>query len=468
MQTSDQQWVDGKRLEESSIDALPQRQMSPVRPPSPPVPPPNEPDETLETFPSKVAKQKQVSREALSTILNSVASKQGQRSEGEPRYSFSSASSTDEMLPPPPLPCEPPPQPQQTIPEKQLMTSTLFDRFSTKKLPSTAGRNKSTERDHSPKFAEKPSPTSSYPIPGPRSQPSAPLPPSTSTYGLPSPYDFYHTPVSKQYSPEVPSHPLSPGPHDSLNKPALSTIFHGQMTPSSTASDSPPTYKTKAKGEMRSIEISSPVFVSSSNQTIRQEYGNHYAVSQQQEQVPNRISQQQQPLSASGLDRVVYQYNLPSPSAPPAPASSPPSSQNSPGGGQSHPNERYQQQQNLLRQTSETVRRSIEDILRHEMEEDMPSSGRSNDQTRSGQQSGTTRGAGGKPLSAAAAVAEILANRQPLSVRISIQKHKTETSYKKSQSFGSDNQGGSNAGAKNQGGGGGARKSEYPFSESSL
>jgi hypothetical protein len=39
-----------------------------------------------------------------------------------------------------------------------------------------------------------------------------------------------------------------------------------------------------------------------------------------------------------------------------------------------------------------------------------------------------------RPPSAASAVAQILASRQPLSLRIHIQKHKTETSYKKSQS----------------------------------
>lgn len=438
---------------------LPAQKPVPVRPPSPPVPPPTDLDDSFDPLSDKLAKQKEASKQALSSILHSVAAKHGKRDEGEPRYSFSSASSTDEMLPPPPLPLEPPPASQ--TPEKQLMTSTLFDRFSSK----TTGKGKQGDREHlmSKSPSKTPSPTGRTPTTVSSINPNY-MPASTASYGLPSPYEFYHQPVSKKYSPEVPSHPFSPGPHDLPNKPALSTIYQGQSSPSSSASESPPTLKARTKGELRSMEISSPVLVSSSNQSALPNYEQqHQHYSRSHSGTSSSYPSQQQPLSASNLQRVVYEYHVPS--APPGPISSPPRSSPTAEtqGSQNSDHQRpHQRPLTLLHETSEAAQRTMEEILTQEIDDSASSTGQSNDP-----QAGTSGGRGGRqPLSAAAAVAEILANRQPLSVRISIQKHKTETSYKKSQSFGQDGQGGSSG--KGNGGGGGGKKRENPFSESSL
>lgn len=422
-------------------ELLPVKAAAPVRPPSPPVPPPADVEEE-DPYPSKGATQKEISQQALSTILNSVSAKQGNGDRRDSQDSFSSAGSQDEMLPAPPLPLDPPPTKEPR--DRQLMTSTLFDRFSSK-ITSRKAEPMAKERlSKSPTSPSYQPPTTTY------------SDAALSTYGLPTPQEFYqHQQVSKTYSPEIPSHPFSPGPHDGPRKPNMSSIFHGHVTPSPTPSDSPPASKTRGKGDLRSIEISSPVFQSSSNQNLhRHDYENHRYIAASK--VPTSShSGYPQMLSASSLEREVYEYE--NPSAPPY------SPQNTAEGrGNPSPTTRSRPL-TLLHETSEGMRRSLEEILTEEIGED--SSYKSSNPSRGGQQSGK------RPLSTAAAVAEILANRQPLSVRISIQKHKTETSYKKSQSFGPDGQGSGNGQCNvdnSKSNGGGPKKNGGAFSESSL
>ncbi|CAL8109572.1 unnamed protein product [Orchesella dallaii] len=439
------------RIESDAV----QQQSAPAvhRPPSPPVPPPPELDEGFNESPPRPATRAEVSKQALSTILNSVAAKQSHQyphrdtGEGEPRYSFSSASSTDEMLPAAT-------HQQPPSKDRQLMTSALFDRFSAKPTPAPTGKGRQAEKLY--KTPEKSVPvTSSSAYTPPPPQPLANHP-STSTYGLPSspsplPYGYYHQPVAlKRSSPETPSHPFSPA--DTPTKPNLSSLFHGQMTPSTASSqgDSPPAFKAMAKGELRSIEISSPVLVSSSNQSIRQ---------MQTSQTSS--TGQHQPLATASLQKVVYEYAVPS--APPVPATT-----------QAQSTRGYEYEQGGSRRARPEplsfhqdaragARRAIEEIITHEIDkemsdltEELPGGGRSSQQGANG------KGNNKPSMSTAAAVAEILANRQPLSVRISIEKHKKETSYKKSQSYGPDGRG------HKKDGGGGGKKGNTPFSESSL
>lgn len=504
-----QQFQNQPRTEE----AIPLQQASKqIRPPSPPVPPPHDLDDTFDLKPIPVSRtssgpsaapgtRAETYKQALSSILSNVAAKNGHHDahpqrdygaeKGEPRYSFSSEGSSDEMLPPPPLAIS---SPSPQTPEKQLMTSTLFDRFSAKLGSSFSGKGKQPEKEKLTKAppskvaSSRSAPSPLNPTPPPISPAVPTTDPSVYTYGLPpvpASYGYYHQPVQQKKSfPEIPSHPFSPAETPTPTKPTLSTIFQEGMTPSTASSasdhergDSPPTFKAKSKGELRSIEISSPVLISSSNKHVSQQLRHTEATQPPVSPAPGGAGPYgapygvEQPLSAARLQKVVYEYAIPSApleTLPRPPSSSPPHSPV----GQEVPYATSAKQSHSLaleqrESMSEIGRRAVEQILTQELEEDIPSGRRTHyasEGPRPSQQTSDTS-TERKPFSAGETVAEILANRQPVSVRISIQKHKTETSYKKSQSFGRDGQGHDK---EKSGGGGGSKHREAPFSESSL